>query len=190
MFEYIKGEINLKNANLLAVDVAGIAYRVICSKTTSASFEDRSQGKVYIYTYVREDAITLYGFYTEEERELFSQFISTSGIGAKLAIEILSTYTPEEICSLIRDEAIQHLTRVSGLGTKKAKKLILEIKDKVPDIMSNVNIQMREDIIMGLQALGYQKSVILEKTANMDFNYLSIQEGIEDILEKIIGNRD
>ncbi len=189
MYEYMKGMVKVKEPNLISIEVGNIAYRLTCSKLTSQNLIDGKDEMVYIHTHVREDAITLYGFYSEEERELFVRFISTSGIGTKLGIEILSTYTVEELCSLIKNEAMDHLTKVSGLGLKKAKKLVLEIKDKIPDIMSNVNFSMKEDIIMGLQALGYQKNVILEKTANMDFNYPSIQDGIRDILDMLSDNR-
>ncbi len=187
MYEYLKGRVEIKGSNLISVEVNGVGFRVLCSQKTSENLHEMKEEKVFIHTYVREDAIKLYGFYKEEERDLFELLISVSGIGTKLALDILSSYDINQLVNLIKNENIDLLTKVSGLGAKKAQKLILEVKDKLPHLASDIDMNMREDIIMGLQSLGYSRKEILEKTKKISFNYSSIQEGIKEILSLING---
>lgn len=185
MYEYLKGKVEIKGLNLVSIEVNGVGFRVLCSHKTSGNIQENKEEKLFIHTYVREDAIKLYGFYKEEEREIFELLISVSGIGTKLALDILSAYDIEQLVNLIKNENVELLTKVSGLGTKKAQKLILEVKDKLPALASEMDMNMREDIIMGLQSLGYSRKEILEKTKKINFNYSSIQEGIKEILSII-----
>ena len=102
MFEYIKGELTVKKVDYIAIDINGLAYKVYISLKTYESLGDLgSNQKVYIYTNVKEDNISFYGFKSENERELFRSLVSISGVGPKLALAILSTYNTKDVIDIV-----------------------------------------------------------------------------------------
>ena len=130
MFEYIRGELTVKKIDYVALEVNGIAYKIFISlKTYDMLTEDTE--KLFIYTNVKEDDFSLYGFKTESERELFKALVSISGVGPKLGLAILSTFNTQEVIDIVIEENAKLLVRVPGLGQKKAQKLIVDLKDKV-----------------------------------------------------------
>ena len=130
MFEYIRGELAVKKIDYVALEVNGIAYKIFISlKTYDMLTEDIE--KLFIYTNVKEDDFSLYGFKTESERELFKALVSISGVGPKLGLAILSTFNTKEVIDIVIEENAKLLVKVPGLGQKKAQKLIVDLKDKV-----------------------------------------------------------
>ena len=113
--------------------------------------------------HVKEDDIRLYGFKTLNERNLFRKIITVSGIGPKIGLTILSVYTPNELVSIISNEDAKLLSKVNGLGIKKAQKLIIELHDKLDDMIHEKDIQVfsthiiKSEIKQALEALGYSK---------------------------------
>lgn len=199
MFEYIRGKITIKRVDYVALEVNGIAYKVHISLNTYEKLKN-SEEQLFIHPYIREDAFVLYGFYEIRERELFEKLLSVSGVGAKLAIAILSTFTVRDIKQMIVSEDEKMLTKVPGLGIKKAKKLILEVKDKInmnltlEDDIEEVDLiktyQLEEDIYLALEALGYKKKDLDKFITKDDIkNYSDIEEAIKDILKKIQGSK-
>ncbi len=195
MFEYISGEIVIKKVDYVAIDVGGIAYKIYISLNTYDKLS-KSQARLFIHTYVREDAFILYGFINESEREFFEKLISISGVGAKLAIAILSTFNVTDLKRIIISEDIKLLTKVPGLGAKKGKKLIVDIKDKLPtnltledndEVVDGIKVnELEENIYLALQSLGYASKDIDKFISREEIaNYKDIEEAIKDILKKI-----
>lgn len=195
MFEYIEGKLAIKKVDYVAIDIGGIAYRIYISLNTYEKINgDRL--RLYIYNHVKEDAFLLYGFFEEREREFFQKLIAISGVGAKLAIAILSTFNVLDLKKIIISEDIKMLTKVPGLGAKKAQKLIVDIKDKLPANLtfednqetkdSIKNIELEENIYLALNSLGYANKDISKFVTKDDINkYKNIEEAIKDILRKI-----
>ena len=131
MFYYIKGTVTYKDINFMALDVGGVGYRVTVSGMTRSKLRQGEQAMLFTYLSVREDALQLYGFATQEEYDVFLQLIGVSGIGPKVALGILSSTTVSGLCSAIANKQASLLTKLPGIGKKSAERLILELKDKL-----------------------------------------------------------
>ena len=132
MYYYIKGTLMHKGDNYIVVDASGIGYRIFTSlECIEKSPHTGSDVTVYTYLNVREDAMELYGFYSEEERAMFLMLISVSGVGPKAGLALLSVASPQKLAAakVMGDEKL--LTKASGVGPKAAKRVILELKDKI-----------------------------------------------------------
>lgn len=195
MFDYICGEVASKKVDSVTIDVNNIGYKIYISLNTFEKI-GTERAKLFIYNYVREDMFLLYGFYNESERDFFEKLIGISGVGAKLAIAILSTFNVKDLKQIIISEDIKLLTKVPGLGEKKGKKLILDIKDKLPvnltledsfESKDSIRItELEENIYLALESLGYSNKDI-DKFVDREKikDYKNIEEAIKDILRKI-----
>jgi len=166
MFAYLKGNLAFKNNENAVVDVGGVGYSLQIPFSTYKLLPDiDNEVKLYTYMAVREDNISLFGFFSNEEKRIFEQLISVSGIGPKLAIGILSDVTPAEFSLAVITDDVNRLTKISGIGKKTAQRMIIELKDKMKkeDISDNTdmpNVQFSnnsnaEEAIAALQVLGY-----------------------------------
>ena len=131
MIYYVKGAFVLKTATQVVVDCAGVGYDVQISLNTYADVEPLSEGLLYTYHLVREDAQMLFGFSTQREKALFELLISVSGVGANTARVILSSLNPTEVEQAILSEDIPTLQGVKGIGAKTAQRIVIDLKDKV-----------------------------------------------------------
>ena len=131
MIYYVKGAFVLKTATQVVVDCAGVGYDVQISLNTYADVEPLSEGLLYTYHLVREDAQMLFGFSTQREKALFELLISVSGVGANTARVILSSLSPTEVEQAILSEDIPTLQGVKGIGAKTAQRIVIDLKDKV-----------------------------------------------------------
>ncbi len=131
MIYYVKGAFVLKTATQLVVDCAGVGYDVQISLNTYADVEPLSEGLLYTYHLVREDAQMLFGFSTQREKALFELLISVSGVGANTARVILSSLSPTEVEQAILSEDVPTLQGVKGIGAKTAQRIVIDLKDKV-----------------------------------------------------------
>ena len=130
MIAFIKGNIEEKSAGYIIIEAGGIGYKVFMPEPDISKLESKEEKvKIHTYYWVREDNISLYGFLTKEELRTFEILISTSGIGAKSAISILSNITPTEFALAIINEDTKKLTKLPGIGAKSAARMILELKD-------------------------------------------------------------
>ena len=208
MFEYIMGELTVKKVDYIALDINGLAYKIFISlKTYEALGEVGVDQKVYIHTNVKEDDISFYGFKSENERELFKALVSISGVGPKLALAILSTYNTKHVIDIVLDANVKLLTKVPGLGDKKAQKLILDLKDKVKklnvleiyrengevsqgkSIISDTSnsrvLMMKEDLKLALESLGYSNPDLSKWINDEELaTYDRIEDAIKVILQK------
>ena len=205
MFEYISGKLSVKKIDYVALDINGLAYKIYISlKTFEKMSNIESTEKLYIHTNVKEDNISLYGFKTQNERELFKALISVNGVGPKLAIAILSTFNTKEIVDIILENEPKIFIKVPGLGIKKAQKIILDLKDKVTKlefseiINENSNtlnrnntssseiLLMKEDLKLALESLGYADTDVSKWIKNDELIKIkNISEAIKIILKRI-----
>ena len=173
MIARLSGILVEKTVAQCVVDVHGVGYRVIIPLTTFYELPEIGQPAViHIHTHVREDAIHLYGFHLQEEREIFELMISVSGIGPKLAINILSGIAARELVRAVTEEDLKRLTGVPGVGKKTAERIILELKDKAAKIgwelppggadTSKTGGQVKDDALSALVNLGYKGSAVKE----------------------------
>lgn len=203
MFEYIFGKLAIKKVDYVAIDINGLAYKIYISlKTFEKLNEIGKDEKLYIFTNVKEDNISFYGFKTQNERELFKGLITISGVGPKLAIAILSTFEVKEVIEIVSVDEIKIFTKVPGLGLKKAQKIILELKDKVKKLNisesfeeKNKNSQisfksevliLKEDLKLALDSLGYQNEDVSKWITDEELCEIGdISEVIKIVLQKI-----
>ena len=132
MISFLIGTIEEKRENTLALNVGGVGFELNVSTTTLASLPmEGNNVRVYTYMAVREDDISLYGFSSLEEKDLFNQLITVSGVGPKMAIQILSGLAISDLIIAIINEDTKLLSKIKGLGKKTAERLCLELKDKL-----------------------------------------------------------
>ena len=168
MIEQLKGVVENKNDSFLILSINGFGLKLLMSKNGIESMP--YVGKevlVLTYLHVKEDALDLFGFYSNRERETFLLLISINGIGPKLALTILSGMSPLKLNNNILNEDVKSLTAISGVGTKTANRIILELKDKVSlddnaqksSLETNENKQLFLDSVNALISLGYKKNI-------------------------------
>ena len=131
MYDYIKGNISEISPTEVIVECCGIGYSIMISLQTYDILKDRSEAKIFIYHYIREDDEQFYGFATKDERELFKLLISVSGVGVASARMMLSSLSDEEIRNAIIGEDVAKIKSIKGIGLKTAQRLILDLKDKI-----------------------------------------------------------
>src|SRR2546430_17349626 len=135
MIAFLRGTLLEKHPNQVIVDTGGVGYDVqIPVSTFSALPEAGSEVRLRIYTHVREDALSLYGFLTSEEKVVFEKLISVSGIGPTLVIKVLSGLNTTDLVTAIRNSQVDQLVRIPGVGKKTAERIVLELKDKLDTV--------------------------------------------------------
>ncbi len=194
MISYIKGEITFKNPTYVIVEAGGIGYHLNISLHTYAKVEKLENVKLLTFFHVKEDAQTLYGFAEDSERQLFIKLISVSGIGPNTARIILSSMTAEETRAAIISEDVLAFKKVKGVGPKTAKRIILDLKDKIlkesdgqPALVAPGSNTIRDEALSALLALGFNR-IKVQKTLN---NILTTQPGIktvEDLIKVALKN--
>lgn len=163
MIEYISGNIIELNPAHAVLDLNGIGYYISISLNTYTALSGKKTVKLYIHEAIREDAHNLYGFYDLDERELFRNLISVSGVGANTGIVFLSSLSPAELKTAIVSGDVNRLKSVKGIGLKTAQRLIVELKEKLSKGPANAEIFMssnntnREEALSALQTLGFAK---------------------------------
>lgn len=132
MFHYFRGILALCTPNTAVIDCGGVGYKLTVSATTHASIGGKvgSEVKLFSYLAVREDAMELYGFSSEEELDAYKLLTTVSGIGPKAAIAILSVFTPKTLAAAIASGDTRAIARANGVGSKTAARVVLELKDK------------------------------------------------------------
>ncbi|MGI6534816.1 MAG: Holliday junction branch migration protein RuvA [Eggerthellaceae bacterium] len=129
MISYLKGTLAGSDALSAVVEVNGIGFQVGMSTKSLAKLPQAGKPvRIYTVLQVREDDMSLYGFASQEERETFTQLVNVSGIGPKVALAILSTFTPTELADAILNEDVTSITRIPGIGKKSASRIVLELK--------------------------------------------------------------
>ena len=192
MIDSIKGTLVKKNPTSVIIDIGGIRLGVPITLATFEKIPDPNQAvELLTYLHVREDIMELYGFYDDHERDVFMQLNSISGIGPRSAMNILSGTNPIEFKKKIIDSDVASLTSIPGIGTKTAKRIIVELKDKFTDQDTGSDLDFLlvsgdkdkiDDVTKVLISLGYKPSAInqvIKKLVAKD----DLDEKIEDIIK-------
>lgn len=131
MYAYLEGKVSEANPAFAVIDVNGVGYFVNISVFTYTHIQDQERCKLHTHLIVREDTHMLFGFSTEQERQLFRHLISVSGVGANTARLILSSYSPDEISTAITNDNVKALESIKGIGAKSAQRIVIDLKDKL-----------------------------------------------------------
>lgn len=179
MIATLEGYLAHKATDHLIVTVGGIGIEVFAPFST---IEKINSERVFLYTrlIVREESLTLYGFATTGERELFDAVLKISGIGPKLAVGMLSTLSVDNIRSAIHNDRPEIISRVPGIGKKTAQKIVLELQDKMPADLATIPIAADDssaDVMDALTTLGYS---VVEAQAAIQAIPLDAPEGVEE----------
>jgi len=165
MIAHLRGTLLAKHPNQAIVETAGVGYDVTISVPTFSDLPPVGcEVALHIHTHVREDALALYGFLRPSEKLLFEKLLIVSGIGPKLAITILSGMAADEMVGAIRGNDVARLTRIPGIGKKTAERMVLELRDKLPEAPSAKGPTVppmnavEEDVLSALVNLGYQRA--------------------------------
>lgn len=167
MIAWVSGVLREKDARRpqrVVIDVGGVGYEVWAPLFTIYAIGDAgAQVSLRIHTHVREDALQLFGFATELEQQLFERLIGVSGVGPKLALAVLSGLDPESLVRAIRGNDLGRLTAIPGVGRKTAERLVVELKDRLPQeaggpVAPVAEGGVRDDLMSALVNLGYQRA--------------------------------
>ena len=192
MIDQISGKIISINDNYVVLEVGGLGIKVNISANFASKLVNEDLITLVTYLNVREDALDLYGFKNDSERNLFLMLISISGIGPKLAVSILSGVELEELKSNILSGDIKSLTSIPGVGAKTAKRIIIELKDKLSKTTTtelgfedDFASKISKDVLSALVGLGYSESMATEviKRINPAKSNKSIESLIKESLK-------
>ena len=197
MISYIKGKITYKSESFIIVECHDIGYKIIVSTLTLSKLHESEDIIIHTFMNVKEDNISLFGFLTQQEQQLFHKLLSVSGIGPKGAMAFLSEMTPDEIILAILSEDVKTLSKAPGIGKKTVQRLILELKDKIKiDEMAEQQvfenqIQQKQynekwEAIEGLISLGYSRSEAMRAVNDGYKEGLSVEEILKLSLKKLI----
>ncbi len=194
MIAHIHGKLITKTPTDLVVDVNGIGYHIKISLQTFSAIEGENC-KLYTHLSVKEDSHTLFGFFEEEERNLFRQLISVSGVGPSTAQVILSTYSVEEIINYIIMADVEAVKSVKGIGAKTAQRIIIDLKDKVAKgsptsdlLFDKLDNTIKKEALSALLALGFGKKVAEDKIDNVlksNPDIVNVEELVKTALSQI-----
>lgn len=200
MLAYIKGKLEMKMTGYVVIDVGGLGYKIFMSEAGIEKLGNIGEVvKVHTYYRVREDDISIFGFNTVEELNLFELLLSVSGVGAKTALTMLAVCEPSEFALSVISEDVKALTGIPGIGPKSAKRIILELKDKIKKEQEIENIKNEienkttstkikmaienddrlQEAISALQVLGYNKKQIEKAFEGIDTKEMSTEELIK-----------
>ena len=190
MIGYIKGKVLAVEDSTLLLENNGIGYEITCSSEAIATLTGAGEGAVYTYMAVREDAVSLYGFISQEEKKAFLSLITVSGVGPKMGITILSGMKLNELLYAIATEDVKALSKVKGLGKKTAERIILELREKVGEVEKPTATKGKavpqkklseesEDAIIALMSLGFTKAECMTAVEKAEENG---RVGVEEII--------
>ncbi len=194
MIAYLKGVVYLKAPNRLILDVNDVGYGLeISTQTYEELPEEGEEISLLVHHHITDNDQRLFGFLTENEKELFELLITVKGVGPKLGLTILSGMPAEEITGAIVQQDRSALSQITGIGKKTADRMILELKDKMSEMVdatysastSSVSGNLKEEAISALESLGFkkreaEKAVVAASKAN------NIGENVQDLVKKAL----
>ena len=198
MFYHVEGICAHKDQQFVVIDCGGVGYQVYTSlQTMSRMGEVGSKAKLYTYLYLRENIMDLYGFHDLEELNCFKMLISISGVGSKMAIALLSVLTAGQFAMCVVTQDVKAISQVSGIGPKRAQRIVLELKDKIkneqlaaPDSLDPVlpvfEGGARGEALNALMVLGYTKSEGQRAISQIPDMEMSLEDLIKEALKRLM----
>lgn len=187
MIALLQGEIAYKSFDHLILDVGGVGYRLIIPLSTYYALPETGRVRLHVHTHVREDAIHLFGFGSIAEKEIFTLLIAVSGVGPKLATNILSHIPAADLATALATADLKRLSSLPGIGKKTAERLVLELKDKVPapaagsnSVRSTPATDRLDDLLSALVNLGYKEAAARKALDSLE---LAPEARFEEILK-------
>jgi Holliday junction DNA helicase RuvA len=197
MIAFLQGQFVQVTPAKLIVDVGGVGYEVNISLHTYEAISKKEKGMLHTYLHITENAQVLFGFYEQQEKELFLQLISVSGVGASTARMMLSGMRPDEIIRAIVQGEARQLEQIKGIGKKSAERLVLELRDKLSKMnvannpnggfaLTNKNTP-HQDAVQALVSLGIQKAVA-EKSVDKTIQAEGAEMSLESLIKAALKN--
>jgi holliday junction DNA helicase RuvA len=190
MIGYIEGEVKALRQTDCIVLVAGIGYKVASTKEVLLRLSIGNQVRFWTHLAVRENALDLYGFVSEEELRFFELLLTVSGIGPKSALAILDTVSVETLRSAVSTGRAEYLTKVSGIGKKTAEKIVLELREKVGAAAEGTSAAMKgdEEALEALRSLGYSSHEARDVLRKVPEEFSNANDRLREAL-KLLGTR-
>lgn len=192
MIAFLRGRVAFLGPGYVDLDVRDVGYRVYVCERTLAALGLGDTAFLYTHHHIREDGWALYGFETSEERSLFERLVAVSGIGPKLALQILGSAGVGEIVAAIVSEDVDGLSRLPGIGRKLASRLVVELREKLDDLASSALMSLprprspenpaAEDAVSALVALGYRPREAEEAVSAVGKGHQSVEETLKAAL--------
>ena len=198
MFYYLNGEITLMEGNLAVVDCGGVGYACRTTSYTLSKLRVGQTAKLFTYCNIREDAFDIYGFSTREELRCFELLLSVTGVGPKAALAILSVVSPDQFTLAVMTQDVKTLTMAAGVGKKLAKRVLLELKDKIAGSQLELNgadIADMQPALRGgktaeataaLASLGYSQAEIGAALKGIDVEALRVEDIVRQALRAMV----
>lgn len=193
MIALLNGQLLQKTVSQVILDVGGVGYRLLIPLSTYYALPDEGSVCLQVHTHVREDALLLFGFHTEAEKELFGLLLSVSGVGPKVALNILSQLPTADLRQALAQGNAKHLATVPGIGKKTAERLVLELREKIGRMAAtgtdsslaaiSSTPDLRKDALSALVNLGYKENLSRKALDGLD---LSPGTLLEDILKQAL----
>lgn len=189
MFDYISGKVAHVGENKVVVDCNGVGFALTVSAFTAADCSRKTEVKLPVYLAVREDALELFGFGSEKERELFLLLIGVSGVGPKLAVSVLGGMTVDRLAAAVAGGDVAALSSIKGVGKKTAERIALELKNKLPDIGITVEGgavvppgSLDDTAVAALMSLGYDRKEAEAAVSRASKPGMTTEEIIREVL--------
>ncbi len=189
MIGFLSGKIISSRPTQILLDVNGVGYLVNISINTFEQITGKESASLFIHTSVKEDSISLYGFFSEAEKEMFELLVSITGIGPKLAVSILSGIRVDELRHAIQSANLSRIVAVPGIGRKTAERLVLELKNKVNEVKgeaTEISFNIKNEAVAALTTLGYNTK-LAEKTVR-DINSSMPEISLEELIKKALSD--
>lgn len=194
MISYLKGKILLKKPTYIILETNGIGYQIFCNEKTLNKLKENAEATLYTHHYVKEDIQELYGFLALPELEMFKNVIAISGVGPKTGLAVLAVASVEDIIQAILSEDPGLLQTVSGIGTKTAERLVVELKSKIGSLSKEITdkdistLPKGAEVIEALIGLGYSRKEVMEAARQVPNDLIDTSERIKGAL-KLLGNK-
>ena len=182
MIYFLRGKIAAKDKNLVVLETGGVGYEIYVGKKFLDKLKINEEIKIFVYLYLRQDSLELYGFEKESELKYFKTLNNITRIGPKIALKILSLVKIENLERAVLDNDINFLTEISGIGKKNAQRIILELKEKIKGSPSLVDNKERKTLFEALKKLGYSQEQIRE-VINEIKQDLPLEEKIKEAIK-------
>jgi Holliday junction DNA helicase RuvA len=187
MIGFLKGTVASRTPDGCFLDVGGVGYRVACSATTIAALPSEGEGfRLWTHTYVREEALSLFGFATEAEQRMFEALLGVASVGPKVALQICSAFTPDAFRRTLATDDVAAISSVPGIGKKTAQRIVVDLKEKlaIPDLqVAGAGRDMLVLARSALENLGYSPGEVRTALGEVQ---PSEDDGVQEVIKSAL----